>query len=141
MIVEKFEQIAQENGFEFDYGPSHWLNLNDYEDDTSSPWEERKKILLLHWTNEKYLLSEYSAIEERQYSGEFTFCVRSKLYDGSYMFKYVEYIKRLKEMIGLIFESFSDCDGWQIDSWQMTEVTNTYDTNLDGIKVSFTTTK
>lgn len=141
MLVEKFKEIANQERYHFDYGPSHWQNLNDFEDDTEKDWEDRKKILLLLWKDREFKINEHGAVEEYIFTGEFIFSVRSKLSDGSYMFKYEEYIKRLEQSITKIFEQFNDCDGWVIYRWKEIEVTNEYDTNLDGLKVSFTINK
>lgn len=138
MIVDKFKEIAARLEYHFDYGPSHWINLNDLEDDTEAEWNDRKKILLLLWKDRDFKLNEYGAIDEYKFTGEFLLTVRSKLSDGNYMFRYEEYIKRLELLIEDVFNVFDDCDGWVIYRWKESEVTNQYDTNLDGIKVSFT---
>ena len=138
MIVDKFKEIATQLGYHFDYGPNHWINLNDLKDDTEKDWNDRKKILLLLWKDRDFKLNEYGAIDEYRFTGEFLLTVRSKLSDGQYMFRYEEYIKRLELLIEDVFNALDDCDGWVIYRWKESEVTNQYDTNLDGIKVSFT---
>lgn len=140
-IEQKFEDISLQKDYFFDYGPSHWLNLNDFEDDTDKDWVDRKKILLLHWVDDEDILNEYGAVEETEYSGEFTLSVRSRLSDGSYIFKYKEYIRKLRLIVKTVFNSFDGCSGLTVKKWRRTQVVNQYDTNLDGIKVSFTITK
>ena len=141
MIVEKLKAIATTNGWTFDYGPPHWMNLHQLPDESEKSFEERTKYLFLLWKDNDYKINEYGAIEGNTYTGEAMFTVRSKLSDGTYMYKYEEHIKKLEELIKTLYQGFQGCDGWKITRWKTIEVTDEYDTNLDGLKIEFTIVK
>lgn len=138
MLVEKLKEVTDLIGWDFNYGKGHWQNLQDLQDDADSPFEERNKYFLLLWKDRIFKLNEYSEIEGYEYEGEAILCVRSRITDEDYNFKYEEHISKLEQEVAQLFYQFTTCDNWTIKKWKEIEVENQYDTNLDGIKIRFT---
>ncbi len=140
MLVEKLKDISEVAGWQFNYGADHWQNLQDLPDDTDLEFSERQKYLMLLWKDRDFILNDYSAITGCRFDGEMVLCVRSKIQDPDYNFKYEEYIKHLESETEKMFDAFSVCDDWTVKAWRETEVSNQYDTNIDGLKIKFTMT-
>ncbi len=138
MLVEKIKEISGERNLQFNYGAEYWQNLQDLKDDTDLDFDERQKYLLLLWKDRDLTLSEYSAIIGYQFEGEMILCVRSRIDDPDYNFKYEKNVSKLEALSTNILSGFSICSNWQVESWHETEVINQYDTNIDGLKIRFT---
>lgn len=138
MIVDYTEKLAASLGHIYQYGASHWQNLIDAEDDTTKPFEEKKKYLLFLWHDEDDILNEHGACEGYTYTGELLLMVRSKLSDPSQETKYQSAVKHLKEVANEVREQYLDCDGYRVKRWKKIEVYDEFDTNMDGLKISFT---
>jgi len=148
MLVEKLEQIIenwnnQETQTEnlpiwnFNYGPNEWQNLGDYNDDGNLTFDERKKYLLLIWKNRTRILNDQGATEGYTYTGDLILSLRSKMQEASFQFKYDEHIKNLEMVSDRLEKEFGRCDNYTIKSWIETTVVDMFDTNMDGIKISF----
>ncbi len=140
MLVEKLKDISANVGWHFNYGADHWQNLQDLQDDTDLEFSKRRKYLMLLWKDRGFILNEYSAVTGYKFEGEMVLCVRSKIQDPDYNFKYEEHIKHLEDETEKMFLSFTVCDEWRVNSWKEIEVSNQYDTNVDGLKIRFTIT-
>ncbi len=137
MIVEKFKSIAQTLGHQFDYGPEHWQNLKDIKPDHELDFADRAKYFLLIWKDTDSKFDEYGTKTSIKYDGEFVLVVRSNLGDKDYMFKYETHIKNIEDEVEKVLNQFAICDPITVQLWKTTEVTNEYDTNVDGLKVRF----
>jgi hypothetical protein len=122
----------------FNYGKEHWQNLGDYVNDVHMDFIDRQKYLLLLWKDRSFVLNSQGGIQGYSYDGEMVLLVRSKISDPTYNYKYETHIKNLEGQTERLFNGFSDCDGWTIKSWKEVEVSNEFDTNLDGLKIRFT---
>ncbi len=140
MLVEKLKDISTNTGWRFNYGAGYWQNLLDLPDDTDLDFSERQKYLMLLWKDRGFVLNEHSAITGYAFYGEMVLCVRSNMQDRDYNSKYEEYIKHLEVETEKMFEGFSVCEGWTVKAWKETEVSNQFDTNVDGLKIKFTIT-
>ncbi len=137
MIVDKLKEICEVNAWFFNYGKEHWQNLNDFKDDSENTGQCQQKYFLLIWKDRTFKLNDYSEIEGYSWEGEFVFCVRSKLSDKDQNQKYEQRVKYLESEIEKVFEHFGICDEWEVKSWKELEVYDSYDTNVDGLKVRF----
>lgn len=138
MIVDKLKEIAEGFDWTFEYGPDDWQNLGDYELDDNKPFNERKKYFLLLWKDTDPKLNSFGATDGITYEGEIVLMVRSKMSDPSYEYKYETHIKNLEALSRQAREELLGCnDGWMVTKWKETEVTNVYDTNMDGLKIRF----
>jgi len=138
MLVEKFKEICEAIEWQFNYGGGHWQNLQDFPDDADLDFEERQKYFLMLWKDREFKLNEYNAISGFSFTGEFVLCVRSRITDIDYNYKYENNIKPLEQEVSRMFEHFTSCDDFTIKRWKEIEVENEYDTNLDGLKIQFT---
>ncbi len=137
MLVEKLRTISKDNGIKFNYGADFWQNLQDLPDDTDKDFEERQKYLLLLWKDRGCELGQFSEMNGYSFEGEMVLCVRSKISDPDYNFKYENRIKHLESESLKLLNGFSLCDNWRVVRWRETEVSNQYDTNVDGLKITF----
>lgn len=141
MLVEDLKTITTGLGWIFNYGPSHWQNLGDYPDDSDQAFASRKKYFLLYWKDQTNTFDEWGTKSDQvTYDGEFVFVVRSKIQDEDYNTKYQDHIKGLELELEKIFGQFNICGGYQIKRWKIIEIHNSFDTNMDGLKVKFTIT-
>lgn len=150
MLVENLKEIVTQfnsnippstplkGKWNFSYGKEHWQNLGDYEEDSTMPFENRQKYLLLLWKDRTFALNNQRAVQGYSFDGEMVLLVRSKISDESYNYKYETHIKNLEAQAERLFNGFSDCDGWNIKNWKEIEVENEFDTNMDGLKIRFT---
>jgi len=122
----------------FNYGKEHWQNLGDYVLDHELPFADRQKYLLLLWKDRGFSLDTNGSIKGLTFDGEMVLLVRSKISDPTYQYKYETHIKNLEALSEMLFNTFGECDGWLIKSWKEVEVSNEFDTNLDGLKIRFT---
>lgn len=148
MLTEKLKQVILELnnnepiGFRdlwtFVYGNNEWQNLGDYPNDENISFEQRKKYLLLLWQDREHILSDNGSIIGWTFSGDAILSLRSKLSDPTYEYKYETHIKNLYGVSERIVNMFGDCDNYVIKRWKEVEVSDMYDTNMDGLKLSFT---
>lgn len=138
MLVEKIKEACNAINWKFNYGKDHWQNREDYPQDAELPFSERAKYFLLLWKDRNFVINEYGAVTGYDFEAEAVLCVRSKISDEDYNYKYETHISKLEKELEKVFEQFSDCDGWTIKKWREIEVENEYDTNMDGLKIRFT---
>lgn len=139
MLVEKLKQTAENLvNWNFNYGKEYWQNLGDYPDDANLPFSERQKYLLLLWKDRTFLLNNMGGVQGSIFTGEMVLLVRSKISDESYDYKYETHIKNLEAESEKLFHTFLNCEGWMIKTWKEIEVENEFDTNMDGLKITFT---
>lgn len=138
MLVERLKEACDSIGWNFNYGRGHWQNLNDFPDDGNKPFALREKYFLLLWKDRDFKINNYGAVVGYSFEGEAVLCVRSKISDKDYNFKYEEHIKNLEIEAEKLFEDFTICEDWTLKRWKEIEVENEYDTNMDGLKVRFT---
>jgi len=146
MLTEKLKQIVAEYNapnpdtpiWKFVDGNNEWQNLGDYPEDQNEAWEVRKKYLLLLWKDREHQMGEYSSVNGYSFSGEMIISVRSKISDPTYNYKYETHIKNLYAESERLMNMASDCGGFVVKRWKDTEVVDMYDTNMDGLKISFT---
>lgn len=152
MLVDKFKEIAEALGLVFNYGSEFWQNLSDYitdsdveptiipGEDGEDPTEEIKipVYLLLLYKDTIKQKNEYGATVATTFTGEFFLVMRSEFNQETYLSKYEARIKYLEAKANLVDEAFGYCDGWVIQNWKEVEVINQLDTNLDGLRISFT---
>jgi hypothetical protein len=150
MLVESLQQTVDlfnadisnltplKGKWNFNYGKEHWQNLGDYVLDADLPFADRQKYLLLIWKDRGFSIDTNGSVKGYQFDGEMILLVRSKISDPTYQYKYDVHIKNLEALTERLYNAFSDCEGWLIKSWKETEVSNEFDTNLDGLKIRFT---
>lgn len=138
MLVERLKEACDSIGWNFNYGRGHWQNLNDFPDDSDKAFPQRAKYFLLLWKDRDFKINDYGAVVGYSFEGEVVLCVRSKISDKDYNFKYEEHIKNLEIEAEKLFEDFTSCEEWTMKRWKEIEVENEYDINLDGLKVRFT---
>lgn len=131
-------QTPLKGKWNFDYGREYWQNLGDYAYDAELAFVDRQKYLLLLWKDREFKLNDNGSIQGYRFDGEMILLVRSKISDADYNYKYETHIKNLESQTEKLFNAFSDCDGWLIRSWKEVEVSNEFDTNMDGLKIRFT---
>ncbi|MFC5046309.1 hypothetical protein ACFSTE_13270 [Aquimarina hainanensis] len=137
MLIEKLREITGELGWSFNIGRGHWQNLIDFPDDTDDIFEDKQKYFLHLWKDTDFILNEYGAVIKKVYRGEAILCVRSKIDDSDYNYKYENNIRHLEPLIESFVESFSICEEFKVDSIKTVEVENIYDNNLDGVKIKY----
>lgn len=143
MLVESLKEIVNQFNiiglkWTFKYGKDDWQNKGDYPKDDQLPFVERQKYLFLLWKDRGFVINKHGAVAGTKYDGEMVLLVRSKISDPTYEYKYETHIKNLEGECERLYNAFLDCDGWLITSWRETEVSNIYDTNMDGLKIKFT---
>ncbi len=136
-IVGSLNALTVEPKWNFKYGKDEWQNLGDYQKDEELPFADRQKYLLLLWKDRGFTINKHGAITSYRYSGEMVLLVRSKFSDPTYEYKYETHIKNLEAESERIYNAFLECDGWSISAWSEIEVSNIYDTNMDGLKIKF----
>jgi hypothetical protein len=137
MLVEKVESIAGALSLAFAYGKDGWQNMADHADDADQDFADRQKYCKLLWKDRTPTLNEFGAEEKEVFDGEMVLLVRSRISDPDYRHKYDTHIKGLEAIAKQFQNEFSDCDGLTVKYWKETEVSNMYDTNMDGLKVTF----
>lgn len=146
MLTEKLKEIVTQYNapnpdipiWKFVDGPTEWQNLGDYPEDQNEDWVVRKKYLLLLWKDREHLIGEYSSVTGYSFTGEMIISVRSKITDPTYSYKYETHIKNLYSESERLMNMASDCGGFEVKRWKDTEVIDQFDTNMDGLKISFT---
>lgn len=141
-LVERIKQISIELGWSFNYGNGYWQNLEDYADDTAKPFEEKQIHCLFLWYDADYKFNEYGSITNSNFDGEMIISVRSRLDDEDYNQKYEDNIKKIRELLHQSFYPYftNQCEDLNLTRAKEIEIANTYDTNLDGIKLQFSIT-
>ena len=90
------------------------------------------------WKDREHLIGEYSSVIGYSFTGEMIISVRSKITDPTYSYKYETHIKNLYSESERLMNMASDCGGFEVKRWKDTEVIDQFDTNMDGLKISFT---
>jgi hypothetical protein len=128
-MYEFFKNIAESNGFVFEYGRSDYQNLYN---------EEISGGTVHLFVDPITIDSSFSDVgnESQTYSGKFMLLISSDV-DETYEDKYNDYIKPL---INSAIQTLKDeliCSEMEINKFQMMEVINLFDYNLDGVLVSY----
>lgn len=137
-IVDIFQDYANTLEWFFSYGNDENKNLIYSDLDTS------KKYLLLDPVRRKKAFSEFGGSGISNYSGRFLLVVKSNIdqsyyknEDGVLSGKYIENIKPLINTEITKLEDLINCSDYRIDNWDLIDVSNLFDINLDGILVNF----
>jgi hypothetical protein len=148
MLTEKLTEITAELNqseliqpseiWNFVDGNNEWQNLGDYPEDAGLEFTKRKKYLLLLWKDREHIINDLGAVQGFTFTGDMILSVRSKISDPTYHYKYEQHIKNLYSVSERLLNCFDDCDGFTIKRWKESEVIDTFDTNMDGLKISFT---
>jgi len=136
MLVNKIEQISEAHGWRFNYGKGHWQNLLDLPDDSDLNFDKRQKYFLMHYQNREINFNDYGR-KGIIYESEALLCVRSRMNDEDYNFKYKHNIRRLRGDIDNVLIPALNCDKFNILSFKDFEIENALDTNVDGILIRF----
>lgn len=137
MIVKVLEQIAQIKDWHFEYGRKDYNNLYDEKDN-------KEFKLFLDPIQINIVYSDMGNIEKTKYIGFFMLLTKSdfdRIYHSQKQGnpqegKYEKYIKRCTDESLSIVNDLT-CLGLNIMQWNITEVINEFDTNLDGVIVNF----
>jgi hypothetical protein len=135
MIVDKLKNIAETLGFGWDYGSESWQNLNDFSNDTNE--ENQQVYFLLLYKDRDLKLNDFNQVEAETFSGDFILAVKSRFNQESYKEKYEDRIKQVEAKTETVLNQISDCEGLYVELWKEVEVSNAFDTNVDGLKISF----
>lgn len=135
IMIELFKNIATQLGYSFNYGSEDWQNLLDLQDDTAQA--NQAKHFLLLWKDRTKAFNGFNVLTSETFSGEFVLTERSDFGEKDYNYKYETHIAKMEAKLDNYTTLISDCEGWFIESWIETEVSNLLDTNIDGIKVKF----
>lgn len=135
MLVNKFKELCEGLDWFFNYGDYDWQNLIDLKDDIGDA--NQKVSFLLFWKDRTKAFNSFNVLISETFSGEFVLTERSDLDDKDYNYKYETHIAKMEANLDNYTVLISDCEGWFIESWVETEVSNLLDTNVDGIKVKF----
>ena len=132
-MYEILKAIATANNWPFMYARRDWRNL--YED------IERKGVnhIFVDPVTTKKSKGDMGVTESITYSGSFLILRDSDLDDDNYEFRYTEYIKPiLDEDLEEKIEDILRCEHEaKLDMWEITEVINITDHNLDGVLVTY----
>ncbi len=140
-IVDYTEALAATLGYQYQYGQMHWQNLIDALEDTELPFAEKQIYLLFLWHDEEDTINDQGSCEGQTITGELLLMVRSQLSDESQETKYRDAVKHLKTISSTVRDGYVDCDGFRVKNWRKIEVYDEFDTNMDGLKISFTIEK
>lgn len=128
-MYDFFKDAAESNGWVFEYGRSDYQNLYNQEISGGT----------VHLFVDPIVIdSSFSDAgnESQTYSGKFMMLLSSDV-DEQYQDKYNDYIKPL---INTSLQNFKDelvCGEMTINKFQMMEVINLFDYNLDGVLVTY----
>lgn len=134
-MKEVLQQIANNNGWAFEYGRQDYNNLEG---------QSRKEFyLFLDVPEVSVTFDDYSAPIRHTYSGRFMLLKHSdfdRMYDSQMgndatEGKYEQYIKPCKEEVMKIANAF--CGDYSIASWRIIEVINQFSNNFDGVIVNY----
>ncbi|MEW5675553.1 hypothetical protein ABGT15_04510 [Flavobacterium enshiense] len=131
-MYDYFKNVAESNNWVFKYGRSDYLNL-------SNEIEEPNKI---HFFIDPIITdSNFSDVgtETKSYSGKFMMLLSSDV-DESYDDKYNDYIKPLINGALQTLKNDLVCADFDINKFQVLEVINLFDYNLDGVLVNYSLT-
>lgn len=136
-MKERFESIAEDLDWYFDYGRKDYHNLYDQKDGKTFKF-------FLDPITEDDKISELGNTESITFEGYFMILMNStldKVYDAQLdsdksTGRYENYIKRCKEQADALKKILA-CNEYEIKRWKKTEVINLFDTNFDGVLVNF----
>ncbi|MDI9257280.1 hypothetical protein [Flavobacterium sedimenticola] len=128
-MFETFKNIADSNNWYFEYGRQDYHNL--YQDVTSGG--------TIHFFLEPIITDSIfsdSGYETLTYSGKFMLFVSSDV-DETYTDKYNNHIKPIIENSLKTVKNSLLCNQFDINKFQVLEVINVFDTNVDGVLVNY----
>lgn len=136
-LADLIESTAATEGYIYDYGLQHWININDRPYDSDRANSQIYCFML--WQDEQYGLNGFSAIETVTEVGEFMLVIRSEINDQDYKYKYNNGIRRLKDEARKFCEALANCTGYDVLDYGVVEMENQLDSNFDGVKVRIKT--
>lgn len=134
-MYEILKALAAASGWVFEYGRRDFQNLHDA--------AEQKEVshLFLDPVQISKNRSDSGQVESITYSGNFMLLYSSDIDEESYEYRYENYIKPILEgQIGVIENDLVCVQEATIEQWQIVEVINMFDYNLDGVIVTYRTT-
>ena len=124
--------IAAANSWVFDYGRSDFQNL------FNAAEQKLKSHLFLDPVKIGKNRNDTGGVEAMVYSGSFMLLYSSDLDEVSYSDRYEKYIKPIvMTQIELIETDLICTQQANIEQWEIVEVINMFDYNLDGIIVTY----
>jgi len=130
-IVEVLRDLAVSLGWTFSYGNRANHNL------IRSSLDDNKIYLLLDPVRISQPSDEFGGVKETVFTGNFILGIQSTI-DKTYEEKYEDNIKPLKNNELPKIKTLLNCGDYEITAWSFFEDINLYDTNLDGLVVSYT---
>jgi hypothetical protein len=130
-VYEFFKNIAEFNGFAFEYSRSDYQNL--YDEMTTD---------IIHLFVDPIIIDSTfsdSGHETKTYSGKFMLLVSSDI-DEDYKQKYLDNIKPIIDSAIQVVKDDLRCADYDISKFQTLEVINLFDFNLDGVLVNYNVT-
>jgi len=133
-IVRTFNEHANTLGWKFSYGNQANINLlqSDLTDDV---------YMLVDPTRRTKEFSEFGGSGYKVFEGSFLLVVKSNLdqvyYSDTNEGKYSKNIEPLLNVDLPKLENEINCSDYQIVSWNVIDVTDIYDVNLDGLIVNY----
>ena len=126
-----YKNLAEINGWHFEYSREDFQNLIDEENDN--------KVFL--FVDPIVTDSKFSDVgnETITYSGKFMILLNSDI-DEDYKEKVEHYINVVKTEYLQVIKDELACDEYQINSFKTLEVINLFDQNLDGVLVNYSIT-
>ena len=152
MLIDTiFKQGCEYIGWDFIEGEDHWNNVKAEEntpdnthgeDDTDSPFDQKKKYFFLLSKRRRKQKNEYGATIKHIWTGELVIVVRSNITDPTFEYKLDYHINPLYDESDKMDDYIPDCEGWTVQRFDIvSEVSDIYDTNFDGIKIEFEITQ
>jgi hypothetical protein len=132
-LPQLFENICIELGYIFSYGNNANKNLID------NGFNKDDVYFLLDPISRNKTKSEFSGNGLMTYSGNFMFVMNSELnenYNDKYKYNILPLLSKLED-----FEYKIECNNYQINNWDSTEIIDFLDANFDGFIISFNISK
>lgn len=126
------KQIADGNGWGFHYGRQDYQNLND----------DIPEGVVQMYVDPIQTDSSFTDVgnEMLSYSGKLMLLLSSDV-DEDYQQKYINYIKPLFEDTRNLFIGAFACSDYEINSFKTVEIINLFDSNLDGLMITYSVTR
>jgi len=129
-IVDVLKDLAVSLGWTFSYGNRANHNL------IRSSLDDNQIYLLLDPVRTSQPSDEFGGEKETVFTGNFILGIQSTI-DKTYEEKYEDNIKPLKNNELPKIKNLLNCGDYQLNGWSFFEDINLYDTNLDGLVVTY----
>ena len=132
MVKDLLENLSESEEWFFEYGRADFNNLTDV--------EEKKEVvhLFLDPVKRGKKKNDSGVTESNYNSGSFMMLYSSSIDELSYNERFEKYIKPILENEVEKIEEYLTCEGEvSIEFWELTEVINIFDYNLDGIIINY----